>query len=553
MRKTPLLFAGLLLISAAISGLSAAPTVTAVANAASNIPAGMPIAQGSIFIIKGRGLGPDNISISPAAFQSTTLSGTSVTVTVGTTTVNAPLYYTSASQVAALLPSNTPTGSGSFTVTYNGQASNPAGHGISAGSLGIFTIDSSGTGPGIVTYPDYSLVSAAKATPCGGPNTACGAANAGDTLILWGTGLGAVSGNDASGAGLGQAMPNVPLTLWLGGVQAPVVYKGRSGCCIGEDQIVFTVPSNVPTGCAVPLVVQIGGAFGNSTVMPVARGSRDCTPTNPAFASINLEREVMAGPVTYGFMSLEKDPNSNGPGYQDSLGFEFARIPSYAPGTQPFFASWIDDGPPGTCIGFSGLSGGGGEDPPTGDPVPLDAGSSFTVTGPSGSVSVKGNPGSGGGTLSAAGTFLAGGVTYTITGTGGTDVGPLSASITMPAAPTLVTPGDNASVARSSGLTVTWTGGGSGNVQILIYSAFDNTFTNGFRAVCTAPASSGTFTIPPYVLQALPAGNFGGIVISPASVSVPFVATGLNLAFLTTSQYGTGFGYGAGHGSFALK
>ena len=97
-------------------------------------------------------------------------------------------------------------------------------------NLGIFTVDSSGQGAGIVTYADYSLVSPMKAANCGGPNTTCGAANPGDTLILWGTGLSAVSGSDAAGAGLGQNMPNLSLQLWVGGVQAKVIYQGRSGC-----------------------------------------------------------------------------------------------------------------------------------------------------------------------------------------------------------------------------------------------------------------------------------------------------------------------------------
>ena len=40
-------------------------------------------------------------------------------LSVGTTTVNALMYYTSDGQLAALLPSNTPTGMGAFTVNYN--------------------------------------------------------------------------------------------------------------------------------------------------------------------------------------------------------------------------------------------------------------------------------------------------------------------------------------------------------------------------------------------------------------------------------------------------
>jgi uncharacterized protein (TIGR03437 family) len=122
-----------------------------VANAASNIAFNALLAQGAIFILKGSGLGPADISIAPAALQSTSLSGTSVAVTLGTTTVNALMYYTSASQVTALLPSNTPTGAGMFTVTYNGQTSNSIGHTVVANNLGIFTIDSSGQVQAIVT------------------------------------------------------------------------------------------------------------------------------------------------------------------------------------------------------------------------------------------------------------------------------------------------------------------------------------------------------------------------------------------------------------------
>jgi uncharacterized protein (TIGR03437 family) len=232
------------------------PTITSVANAASNIYLNSPIAAGAIFVIYGSGLGPANLSVASSPFQSTNLSGTSVAVMVGSTTVDALMYYTSATQVAALLPSNTPFGSGSFTVTYNGSTGGPAFQGVGPSNFAMFTVDSTGQGAAIVTYPDYSLVSPVKAANCGGPNTTCGAANPGDTLILWGTGLGPVNGSDAARAGLGQNMPNIPLTVWLGGVQAPIVYQGRSGCCIGEDQVVFTVPNNVPTGCAVPLTVQ---------------------------------------------------------------------------------------------------------------------------------------------------------------------------------------------------------------------------------------------------------------------------------------------------------
>lgn len=205
--------------------------------------------------------------------------------------------------------------------------------------------------------------------------------------------MGPVTGNELSGAGLGQNMPNVPLTLWLGGVQAPVVYQGRSGCCFGEDQIVFKVPNNVPTGCAVPLVVQIGTAtntISNTTVMPVANGSRNCTPSNVALASVDVEQAVMAGPVTYSEISLIKNLNSSGNGYLDQAKFEFTKILTYNPGTQPFFMSWIDDQPVGACIVFNNLNS--DTNSPKASTADLDGGSSFTVKGPNGSVPVTGTP-----------------------------------------------------------------------------------------------------------------------------------------------------------------
>lgn len=523
--------------------------ITGVQNAASNIVPGLPnsgIAQGAIFVVKGTGLGPAALSTASTPFQSTSVSNTSVAVNVGTTTVNALMYYTSAGQVAALLPSNTPTGAGTISVTYNGQTSAQVPITVVANNVGVFTIDSSGQGPGIVTYADYSLVSAVKSATCGGPNTTCGAANPGDTLILWATGLGPVSGSDAAGVGLGQNMPNLPLTLWLGGVQAPVIYQGRSGCCIGEDQIVFTVPNSVPTGCALPVVVQIGDQISNNTVMPVAKGSRSCTPANAVYAAVHAE-QTPPPPITFVDLDLERLLSNSASGYEDDGQFQTLKVLAFQPALQPFFISLSDSPPLGTCIVYSSLSSKNNNG--IASAVPIDAGSSVTVTGPSGSLPVPANQGFN--TIKAAGTFLVPG-SYTLTGPGGADVGPINANFTIPTSPTLVSPLNNTTVTRSSGMTVTWTGGG-GDVSIQINSATDNLNTNGSRAMCTAPGGSGTFTIPPYVLLALPAGNFAGFIFGTPYVYTPITATGLSFGIVQTDSQVKGFGNGAGTGSFTLK
>ncbi|MBZ5607986.1 MAG: hypothetical protein LAP38_07010 [Acidobacteriia bacterium] len=543
--------AALLFLGASLAA-EAAPVIKAIQNAASNIPTGQPIGVGGIFVIKGSGLGPADISIASSPFQNTTLSGTSVQVTVGSTTVDALMYYTSDQQVAALLPSNTPTGSGTFKVTYNGQ-SGSGGHGIGVSTLGIFTIDSTGTGPGIVTFPDYSLVSAAKANPCGGPNTACGAANPGDVLILWATGLGPVPKDDSSS--LGQNMTNISLSLFVGGVKAEVSYQGRSGCCIGEDQIVFKVPDNAPLGCSVPLIVQVGGGISNSVWMPVAKGSRDCTPVNAALASVPVEQAVMSGTsINIADITLSHELTAAAPPvFRDHVNFEFFTILRFPPATQPFFVSWIDSQPDGTCyvVPFNTDI-----EPPLSDSdlVGLDGGTTFTITGPNGSTQVTGGEAGGvGETISATGAFLVPG-TYTIKGNGGADIGPFTATTTFPQVPKLTSPTDNASVTRSNGMTVTWNGGEpNGSVRIVVSSAFDNSFTAGRQAFCKAPAKAGTFAVPPYIMTALPVGNFGGIVLQPAPAAVPFTASGVPLGLLETRHDGAGYGYGAGTGSFTLK
>jgi len=515
--------------------VSTAPYITSVVNAASGIVAGLPnagIAQGAIFLVVGGLLGPANLSIAPNPFQIPSLSGTSISVSVAGATVSPLMYYTSAGQLAALLPSNTPTGPGTITVTYNNQTGPRAPITVVQNNLGIFTVTSNGEGAGIVTYPDYSLVSASKAANCGGPNTTCGAANPGDTLILWATGLGPVSGSDASGAGLGVNQTNVPLTVWLGGVQAPVLYQGRSGCCIGEDQIVFTVPNGVATGCAVPLAIQINSEISNNVVISVANGSRACTATNPAFNSAAVAQLGSNTPTTYGQIALNRQDNYPG-GLQDVAKLTFGRF-TVAPAYQPFFVSYIDDPPVGTCLVSNSLNGG---NPPFANETSIDAGAQLTINGPNGTQNLT----SSNTTLSANGTYLSAG-TYTVSnGSGGADVKGFTASLTIPALPVMTSPqpdvGNAFSVTRSSGLAVTWTGGATGSVISLTgQSATDNTGSTGAGFECSLASAAGTFTVPAYVLLALPAGSFGNLDFHPAAIPATYSAGGLNLGFISAQR-----------------
>jgi hypothetical protein len=92
-------------------------------------------------------------------------------------------------------------------------------------------------------------------------------------------------------------------------------------------------------------------------------------------------------------------------------------------------------------------------------------------------------------------------------------------------------------------MTVTWIGGdANGNVHIEMISATDSTFANAADVVCIAPAGTGRFTIPQYVLMALPRGDFTAFQFAPFARSVPFSAAGLTVGVLQTYDDGTIFG-----------
>jgi len=103
------------------------PQIVRVMNNYSFIFPGMPnygIAQGSIFDIFGTGLATTTTPLQNVPLP-TTLSGVSVHVTVNSVTTTAILYFVSPNQIAAILPSATPVGTGQITVTVNGQTSDP--------------------------------------------------------------------------------------------------------------------------------------------------------------------------------------------------------------------------------------------------------------------------------------------------------------------------------------------------------------------------------------------------------------------------------------------
>ena len=253
-------------------------------NPSSTVTGIPPIAQGSIFVVFGTGMGPSALVQATSFPLNTTLSGTSISITSGGQTVSAYMVYTLAAQVAAILPSTTPTGSATLTVTYNNQTSKAFTINVTKAVPGIFTINSQGTGPGVAQVALSSTnIRLNNLTTPGTP---------GSVMILYGTGLGPISGPD--NVAPGAVSTGGTVTVTIGGTAATVLYAGRAPQFPGEDQINIQLPANVPLGCYTPAVITVNGIPSNDFVLSTAKaGSTSCV--HPFGLSQTAEATVDAG------------------------------------------------------------------------------------------------------------------------------------------------------------------------------------------------------------------------------------------------------------------
>jgi len=524
----------------AAAAVWAQPSISLVENAASNIAPGLPnaaVAQGAMFVLKGAGMGPANVVVATSFPLSTTIAGTSVRVVVGGQTKDCIMYYSLDRQVAAILPSSTPVGTGTVTVTYNGQTSATAPITVVANNIAMYTLDSSGTGPAVATFSD-SFVSPTNA------------ARASDIVILWTNGLGPVSSDETKPA-VQADQPNVPLEVYIGGKQADILFRGRNNCCSSVDTIYVRVPAGV-AGCVTPVTMKIGNVVSNTASIPVAASGRTCTPTTPGFSDSDFQRLLGKGTVSVGGISLIRSVTTTagfggvggGTTRTDTGGGSFVK---FNLGGSTGIASGFDVATYGSCTvsTFTGQT-----IAPTTNYQFLDAGPAINITGPAGAKTLT--------KQSAAGTILYGGTIgtgtpgnyldpgqYTITGVGGADVGSFTANLTVPAQLTWTNQAAITAVNRANGVNVTWTGGDpAGYVQI---SGTSVAATNANDAVgasftCTARTGDGSFTVPAIVLLSLPASvsiqGFtipGTLSVSSYSASTQFQATGLDFGSVSNT------------------
>jgi hypothetical protein len=129
-----------------------------------------------------------------------------------------------------------------------------------------------------------------------------------------------------------------------------------------------------------------------------------------------------------------------------------------------------------------------------------------------------------------SGAIPASGGTFTFTGTGSAEVGPFSVTVNLSPLMTWTNSGAAAAVTRAQGLEINWSGGQPLSYIQIIGQSVSSTPGIGATFQCFVPQSAMTFTVPPYVLNDLPAGT-GNVDVENFTADVPFVVTGVEIPY----------------------
>ncbi len=235
-----------------------APQISAVVSSASYQQG--TLAPGDVIAIFGQGLGPAVLTIfDPSVPPMPTVlpvGAPSTSVTINGTP--APLIYTSATVIGAIVPYTLAGISAQVVVTFGGLVSIPFTVGVATADPGIYSMASSGQGQGAVldynaTTNDFSI------------NSVANPALRGSIVVMYITGAGATTSVIDNllipFPPAAAVTPLIPPTVTIGGQAAAVLAaQAPPGSIPGLIQLNLTVPLTVTAGPAVPVIVTVGAA-----------------------------------------------------------------------------------------------------------------------------------------------------------------------------------------------------------------------------------------------------------------------------------------------------
>ncbi|HEY4365328.1 MAG TPA: hypothetical protein VGN17_30480 [Bryobacteraceae bacterium] len=514
------------------------PTISQVLDAGSYTSS---VAQGSVFVVKGTNLSPTGYT--PFSFPLPTSSGgVSINLTPlgGGTATPAYLIYLynvgGVNQLAAVLPSTVAVGTYNVTVTAGGQTSGGATLQVVGRKLSLITADGSGNGLAVVqNYISATQLDVNRFTTGTINGVTVSPLHPGQIGIAYTVGMGADPNpsNQASPGYNFLANGLKVLTRFGGSVVVTPAYAGRVAGGSGYEQINFTVPATVPTGCTVTFEVSAdnGATWGVPTFVAIAPSASANVCVQPGYSTADLQAFDNGTKVVYdGGFSLQQFSATVG-------GVGSVSIASASGGFTKYTGTQLSAIPANIqtlitqngCIVGQGTGGASG----VGAGIGLDAGA-VTLTGPSGSsitslALTELNNAYSLTPLPSGAKLVAG--NYTLNVAGGTDVGKTSAAVSIPN-PVTVTGGLPSSVNRGAGLVLGWTGGNPTDL-VEVAGGSGSSATNLTTFICITTAGQGGITVPASILTQLPATGSGFGSLEVLSFTSPSGSNGQFSAPLT--------------------
>src|SRR5580658_5721635 len=123
---------------------------------------------------------------------------------------------------------------------------------------------------------------------------------------FWGSRVGADTSNgDTTYPQSQNNLTNIPMQVYIGGISANVLYRGRSQYP-GVDQINVEIPSSVSPGCYVSVVAQSGSIVSNAVTLPVNPSAGVCSDAGLALNGTQLQNLASSGNtlVTVGALAV---------------------------------------------------------------------------------------------------------------------------------------------------------------------------------------------------------------------------------------------------------
>jgi len=125
---------------------------------------------------------------------------------------------------------------------------------------------------------------------------------------------------------------------------------------------------------------------------------------------------------------------------------------------------------------------------------------------------------------------------YSISGNGGRDIPVFTTSLTISSAISWTNKAALSSIDRVQPLTITWSGASVPGYVII--GASVHTINENTTLVCSEDSAKGSFTIPAFILSALPAASsrYAYMFVAPHPLSTVVAIPGLDLAYFVNGS-----------------